>query len=1067
MDNSEPSSSEEQTADVFERLLAECIDGWSSEGSAAVESVCAQHPGLASRLRDRLADLQRLGLLGEEQAPEAIGPYRILGPLGQGGMSVVYLAWDEQLGKRVALKASRTPLSSDDRSRARFRQEISAITSLDHKGIVPLLEVGEAEGRPYFTMEFVPGATLAQLVERLLASGQSPVDVSGATIATMVGELGRRVLGDKPLPQNDAVWPATWIEAVVRWMLEVAEALEHAHARQVIHRDVKPSNVLVSVEGCARLFDMGLARLGDAPGLTRSGDFTGTPYYVSPEQLGGHLKDVDQRTDIFSLGVTLYELLTFRRPFDGPSTAHVFRQIMDKDPAMPRRLEPRLPPDLETICLTALEKNPEARYQSMHDLAADLRRFLEFRPVRARPVGWFRRGVRFMRRSPARATAALLALFVVVGLPAGLVWANRAIADERDLAETSAAEATLQAELSARVTRFVVDLFELTPKDQERAESVTAREILDRGAAVIPTGFEDQPLHRAALMRASGRVYRNMGLFQRALPLLDRAYAIYQRERGVDELETISLLAELAEVHWRVGGREASLALCVRSLEGFERAGHGDHELAVRCRMTFAAVSSELGRPAEAERALQAALDLRSEVGDEDSLLVADLSEELGVLLASEGNLAEARRWLGRSLDIRRASWVPNPGAIAGVLEQLATVHRDLGDEQGAQDLGAQAGSLRSGVARQLAAVGEATTVRLPGQAPEGPFALRPIVQDAFDARFQEGVTALQSGDDAESVLAFTKCLELKPGHPVSAYNLACSHALAGRVELALDWIGKAVDAGFGFLSDGPRVLEKDPDLEPLRHERRWRDHLERMHRERAAAVGYAASPALYVPPALQGKASWPLLVVLHAHGSTKDSVVQGRWRRVADELGFALLAPSASLPVARSVEQGMQWFQEVDDFLEQPWSFEMPVIEGLRNFLDQGTVDLERVFIAGEGHGSLLAADLALTAPGLFRGLLVANGPIVPEVAWQRTLLASSLGLSVRVVLDDRERIVACPDGMSGAQLAERLEGWLPRWGLEEHASVRALSAGDQPSETLWMASLLEMLGQAGLSGR
>jgi serine/threonine protein kinase len=1053
--------------DPFEQLLARCIQAWATEGGAAVEAVCREHPDLSERLRSSLDGLQRLGLLGEEQAPESIGPYRLLRPLGQGGMSVVHLVWDAEAKRRVALKASHTPLSSDDRIRARFRQEILAVTALDHPNIVPLLDVGEAEGRPYFTMEYVPGATLAQLVECLRSTGISPVEVSGEDVSLLVTELALAVLDDGELPQPGDHWPGTWVEAVARWMLDVAEALAHAHERHIVHRDVKPSNIMISWEGRARLFDLGLARMTDAPGLTRSGDFTGTPYYVSPEQLTGSHRDVDHRTDVFSLGVTLYELLTFQRPFDGPSTAHVFRQVVDKDPTPPRRLVPRLPPDLETICLSALEKNPAARYQSAEEMAADLRRFLEYRPVHARPVGWLRRGVRFMRRSPARATAALLALVVAVGLPAGLLWANHAIADERDLANESAREAKHQAELSARVTDFLVELFHLTPLESERAETVTAREILDRGAAAIPTGFEDQPLHRAVLMRASGQVYRNMGQYAQALPLLDRAFAIFQRERGVDDLETVTLLAELADVHRRVGDPAASQALCKRSLEAFARADLSDHEDALRCRMTLAAVSADLGETAEARLTLEQALQLKSATGDTQSELVADLEEQLGVLKARSGAAEEARLHLERSVALRRASWVPDPAAIARGLEHLAEVHAALQAPERALAFAAEARSLRESISRQqLAVIGmgaddpsQLSSSDLPGQAYTGPFALRSSRRTEFETSFQDGVTALQSGDYVRSTQAFLRCLEVTPRHAVSAYNVACSYARAGRSQLALHWVDQAIDFGFGFLVDGPEVLEKDPDLESLRGDRRWVASLTRMQRGRNDAERYAAVPGLHVPRTLRSRDSWPLLVVLHASGATKDDVVNGPWRRVADELGLALLAPSGRLPVDERAEDGMRWFQDMDDFLGRPWAYESELIEDIRVFCTENPVDRSRVFIAGEGLGALLAADLALTAPGLFMGLLVVNGPMVPEVAWQRTLVASSLGLGIRVVLDERRPIAARPDHLDARQLGDELALWLPRWGLDRHAAIHVVASSDPgPPESPWIAALGEL---------
>ncbi|GEM_PF-794344 len=1050
--------------DRFEELLAECIDAWPLDGGAAVFQA---EPALAPRLRERLEALHQLGLLSEQAPPRAIGPYRILTLLGQGGMSVVYLAWDAEHQRHVALKASNVPLGVDDRLRARFRQEIAAVTALDHPAIVPLFGVGESEGRPYFTMEYVPGATLAQIVDMVRELALSPMEVDGATVAVVIRETAEQVLDGGVESTPEGSLPPTWIEAVTRWTLEVAEALAHAHSRRIVHRDVKPSNIMVSLSGRARLFDLGLARLADAPGLTQSGDFTGTPYYVSPEQLSGNPNDVDQRTDVFSLGVTLYELLTFRRPFDGLSTAQVFRQVLDRDPVPLRRHVPGLPADLETICLAALEKDPTVRYQSAEELAADLRRFLEFRPVRARPVGLARRGIRYMRRSPARATAILLGLLVVLGLPTGLLWANRAIADERDLAEASANDAAFQAELSARVTDYLVELFHLTPLESERAETVTAREILDRGAASIPTGFEDQPLHRAVLMRASGRIYRNMGQYGQALPLLDRAYAIYQRERGVDDLETLTLLTELADVHRQVGDVRASQALCLRSLEGFERAGLSHHDDAARCRMTLAAVSADLGQHALARETLQTALDHRLDLDDGDSLILAELTEQLGALWVLVGDHERARDQLERSLSLRRAAWVPDSLAIARLLEQLVPVYTGLHDLTRAGALATEAEALHLSLSRQRSLLtrvqgteaARSTVSGLSGQFVQGPFVLRSAGHEAFEDSFQVGITALQSGDHELAVQAFERCLVLEPRDAVCAYNLACSHALAGQREPALRWIDQAIAFGFGFLVDGADVLKKDPDLELLRGHPSWQASLQRMEAGRAVAERYASEPGLYVPAGLHGQDRWPLLVVLHESGATKDSVLHGPWRRVADSLGLVLLAPSAQLPENEQVEDGMLWFRDAEEFLAKPWAYESSVIESIRSFCNENPVDRTKVFIAGEGMGALMAADLALTAPGLFLGLLVVNGPIVPEVAWQRTLLSSTVDLGLRVVLDDRRPIAGLPADQDASQLAAQLKTWLPRWGLDAHSAVQVVGQEDASAvEGSWIEALAEL---------
>jgi tetratricopeptide (TPR) repeat protein/predicted esterase len=1035
----------EESPDALERVLAECIEAWSAGDTQRIDALFERHPALAERLRERLAALQRLGMLGEDatgETPSRMGRYAIQRRLGQGGMSVVYLARDEQIGRRVALKTCHAFTTDDERMRARFEREIQAVARLEHPSIVRIFDVGEADGRPYFTMEYVEGATLAEIIEALRMRPDPSAELSGAMVRRVVEE---RVAAHDPEGARQSVehaWPRTWVETLCRWMLDVSDALAHAHAAGILHRDVKPSNIIVGLDGRARLFDLGLARIGNGPGLTRSGDFTGTPYYVSPEQLIGRTADVDPRSDIFSLGVTLYELLTLRRPFDGRSTAQVLKRIVDHEPVPPRRIDTGVPPDLETICLTAIEKSPDARYQRMDDLTADLQRFLEFVPVRARPIGWARRAARFMRRRPTLATAAGLALVIAVGLPVGLLWANQAIADQRDLAEGHAAEATRQADLNGQVTDFLIDLFQLTPQEIANAETITARQILDRGASRIPTGFEDQPLVRASLMRANGRVFHNMGLDAEALRLLDRAFAIFQRELGEGHVETAGLLHELAQVHLANGDRATGARLAQRALSAFARADLADDVEALRCRITLADAATVPADRQLARRMIEEALQAPLDRNDGETGLTADLWERLAKLQTATGEVSEAEHSLREAVRLRRSAWVPDPLAIASGLEGLAALRREAGDGASADRLMTEGGELRRSAAPAAAATTTDGAIDL-----TGPFALRPPWQAEYDAVFQEGVTALQVGRHADAATSFQRCLELSPGHTVAAYNVACSLALAGDTDAALDWLGRAIDYGFGFLVDGPDVIAKDPDLETLRDRPRWTALIETMTSRRDAAARYAAAPAVYCPAGLEAETGLPLLVVLHADGSTKDQVVAGPWKTVADRLGMVLLAPSAATPTAGSGAEGMRWFRNVGDYLDRPWAYETPVIEVIRAYCQEHGVDRTRVFMAGEGLGALLAADIALTAPGLFRGALLINGPLHPELAGERTRVAASLGVALEVVLDERQPVAARPDGMPLATLADDIARAATPWGLDQRLGVRHVEASTTQS--------------------
>jgi len=342
------------------------------------------------------------------------GDFDILEELGRGGNGVVYLARQRSLDRRVALKVMASGLSLSKRHVERFHREATATAQLRHQAIVPVHSFFEVDGTFGLAMEYVAGRTLAEVLSDLSLRNQGAGGVGGVE-----GVLG--IAPDKGYIAECALLAA-----------EVASALAVAHEAKIVHRDLKPHNLMLDDRHQVRLLDFGLAKSlepSDAA-LSRSGELNGTLHYVSPEQTLANRVTIDERTDVWSLGVILYELLTLTRPFEGKDRAQVFAAISLKEPAPPQRRNPKVPRDLATICAKALEKDPNRRYQSAAAFEADLRRFLNWEPIHARPVGAFGRASKWVRRhrvAAALAAALLLTTAVTLGL-----YSYRRAADDRE-----------------------------------------------------------------------------------------------------------------------------------------------------------------------------------------------------------------------------------------------------------------------------------------------------------------------------------------------------------------------------------------------------------------------------------------------------------------------------------------------------------------------------------------------------------------------------------------------------------------------------------------------------------
>ena len=325
-----------------------------------------------------------------------VGEYELVEEIARGGMGVVYKARQASLNRTVALKMILAGQLASEGDVKRFRTEAEAAANLKHPNIVAIHEVGEHDGQHYFSMDYVEGRSLAELVR------------------------------DQPLAPVQAA----------QYVQSVAEAIEYAHREGTLHRDLKPSNILIDAAGQPHVTDFGLAKKIDGDSeLTRSGAVLGTPSYMPPEQATGKTREIGPATDVYSLGAVLYELLTGRPPFHGETPFATLSDVVQSEPAAPRSLRPRLPRDLETICLKCLEKEPDRRYRSAQELADDLERFCDGRPIRARPGNPATKLIKWVNRRPGVAVLSglcvLVALYLVNWLAAVVIMGPLASAETR------------------------------------------------------------------------------------------------------------------------------------------------------------------------------------------------------------------------------------------------------------------------------------------------------------------------------------------------------------------------------------------------------------------------------------------------------------------------------------------------------------------------------------------------------------------------------------------------------------------------------------------------------------
>jgi serine/threonine protein kinase len=412
----------------------------------------------------------------ENPEQRTLGDFVIRREIGRGGMGTVYEAWQTSLQRVVALKVLAPHVSASPKAIIRFIREAQAAAKLHHTNIVPIFAQGEADGIHYYAMEYIRGSGLNDIIGELRGAEKSEytpsqlaetVDLSAADTATVISDA----TNDNEPPASDSAVTLTapskthttqaFYNDVTNHAACVADALDYAHECGVVHRDIKPHNLILGTDGHIRISDFGLARLAEQPGVTTTGEMIGSPLYMAPEQITGSVGDVDHRADIFSLGATLYEWLTLTPPYPGETRERVISRILTSDAPAPRTINPDIPIDLETIVLKAIEKDPSRRYQTAGELRDDLRRFLASRPIVARRAGLHTRAAKFIARHQLAAVG-MIALLVAGTLFVTLRQTQKREAKQRAAAVQARADAAVVQQDNEQLL-YAISLFQGGP----------------------------------------------------------------------------------------------------------------------------------------------------------------------------------------------------------------------------------------------------------------------------------------------------------------------------------------------------------------------------------------------------------------------------------------------------------------------------------------------------------------------------------------------------------------------------------------------------------------------------
>ena len=736
----------------------------------------------------------------------SIGAYRLIQLLGVGGMGEVWRAEQtEPFHRTVALKLIKAGM--DTRAVvARFESERQALALMEHPNIAKVFEAGATpEGRPYFVMEYVPGLPITTYCDK-----------------------HRLTINER-----------------LALFLQVCEGVQHAHQKAIIHRDLKPSNVLVGEldhKPVPKIIDFGLAkatgaRLTEATMFTEVGGVVGTPDYMSPEQADVTERNIDTRTDVYSLGVILYELLVGTLPFVSQDLSlagaqAMLQKIREEEPTLPsskikslgesskdsaakRQEEPHslqrsLRGELDWITMKALEKDRTRRYGSPSDLAADLQRYLHHQPVLAGPPSATYRASKFIRRHRFGVGVVVAAALLLIAFAATMAVQARRIAKERD-------RANREAETSKRVSQFMTSMFKVSDPGQARGNSITAREILDKASKDIHSGLSKDPEVQAQMMHVMGGVYDNLGLYAQAQSLYGDAIEIRRRVLGPENPDTLRSMHSLCRPLREQGKYGEAEKLQRETLDTQRRVLGREHPDTLASTAELSIILYNQGRYPEAEKLGQEALDVERRVLGSEHPDTQWSMVILASIYSDEGRLADSEKLYQEAVDIRRRVLGPDHPDTLSVMDGYATTLAEEHRNDEAEGL------LREtlGIRRRVLGPDHRDTLM--------------SMNNLANMLFIEGRYG-----DAEKLEHETLDIQrrvLGPENPdtaMSTYNLGGIALHKGKRDEALALLREAVDHGLA-----PNIalhMETDPDLEALHSDPRFAA-LVAHAKERAAAA--------------------------------------------------------------------------------------------------------------------------------------------------------------------------------------------------------------------------------------